>query len=315
MAPNSLPSNLLLVVGVDNRVNVPGQILGHKDTGQGAATLERSAELKGIVFAGLVSAVEDGLPKSQTGVWADPDVGEAVLLRGRAMSMTTVVSVERPGHTEFQFENAAGFTDQLKNLDATFAGARVRYNPANDGSANESRRNLLRRLSEIFRTLEQSLLIELIVRPNKDEVDAAGGFLRWETEIRPVALLQAICELQDAGVEPDIWAIEPPLESTAAATVAAQVHVDDRTSTGMLFVVANDPTVVPDDPTHLEIVRLAARTPGVTGLLVGPGAYCDTLTLYHKGIIDRDTAVGHISSNVRAFTSIFTDAKHRSSVS
>ena len=121
--------------------------------------------------------------------------------------------------------------------------------------------------------------------------------------------------MQDAGVEPDAWAIEPPLESTAAATVAAQVHVDDRTATGMLFVVANDSSIIPNDPTHLEIVRLAARTTGVTGLLVGPGAYCDTLALYHKGMIGRDAAVGQISSNVRAFASIFTDAKHGSSVS
>ncbi len=313
--PREKPDDLLFVAGVDNRIDLPAEMLGLDDGEPGAAILERAAELKGIVFAGLASAVEAGLPKSQVGLWADPGVGEAVLLRARAMAMTTVVSVERPGVTEFQFDDAIGFADRLKGLDATFAGARVRYNPAEDAAANESRRNILRRLSEICRSGGPSLLIELLVRPGADEAEAAGGYSGWETGVRPTATVQAIRDLQDAGVEPDIWALEPPLEATAAATVAAQVHVDDRAATGMLFVVGSDATMTPDDAGHNEIVRLAARTTGVTGLVIGPGAYFDPLARYHEGAIDREAAVERVASSVMQLASMFADARHRSGVS
>ena len=83
----------------------------------------------------------------------------------------------------------------------------------------------------------------------------------------------------------------------------------------MLFVVGSDAAVAPDDAAHDEIVRLAARTTGVTGLLIGPGAYFDPLARYHEGVIDLEEAVELVSSSVRQLASMFTDARNRSGVS
>lgn len=313
--PRKTPADLLFILAIDHRVDFPRDLLGVDEGEPNAAQLERAAHLKGIVFAGLAEAVEAGLSKSEAGIWADTHMGEAVLLRSRGMSVVTVASVERPRAREFQFEDALGFAERLKSIDATYAGARVRYNPAGDPANNESHRHKLRRLSEICRSGGPNLLIELIVMPIDDQVKEVGGYAAWESEIRPVALVQTIQELQDAGVEPDLWVVDPPLDPTTAATVAAQAHVDDRTDTGMLFLVGGDQSITLQESGHDEIVRVAARTAGVTGLLIGPSTYYDSIARYNDGKIGREQATREVAANVGELVSLFTRARKTSEVS
>ena len=262
--------DLLFIVGLDHRFDIYAEVMGHERNQPTAAELEQAATLKQLVLAALRSAVEAGLPKSQAGIWSETRIGEAVLLRARGMSLITVASVERPRVSEFQFEDALGFANRLKQLDATYAGARVHYNPMLDAPAKESNRHQLRRLSDICRSGNTDLLVELIPTAIEDELQIAGTLEGWDHPFRPSVLLDGMQELQDSGVEPDVWAIQPPLDSTAAAAVAAQAYVDDRTETGVLFVVGNDANEPVDSDRNQEAITLAARTAGVHGLVVGP---------------------------------------------
>ena len=94
--PSPDQSEFLFVTAIDHRIDFVRQIVGATDGSPTAADLERGAQLEGIVFAGLAAAVEAGLPKSQPAVWAEPELGEAVLPRGRGMATPTNASVARP---------------------------------------------------------------------------------------------------------------------------------------------------------------------------------------------------------------------------
>ncbi len=137
----------------------------------------------------------------------------------------------------------------------------------------------------------------------------------WESDTRAMALVNAVRELQDSGVEPDVWVVDPPRNPDAASTISAQMHLDDRNSTGVLFVVGDDPEAKPDDASHDELITLAARTAGVTGLLIGPAAYRRALAEYRQEKIDRAAAVNQIASNIGRFVSTFTEARRTSDVS
>ncbi len=299
-------SEFLFITAIDHRIDFVKQIVGAVGSTPAAADLERAAHLEGIVFAGLAGAVEAGLPKSQTAVWAEPELGEAVLLRGRGMSMPTIASVERPGPGRFQLRNVLGFTERLKTLDATFAGARIIHTVGGDIAEKESHLQTLRRLSEVSRSEGPPLLLELMPSPHAPE---SGDISE------PEGLLESLRDLQDAGVEPAIWVFDAPANKKMAATLTAQAHLDDRNGLRVLFVIGQDPEKSLATSPQEKMITLAARTPGVSGILIGPGAYSQILRDYHAGMIGREDAVEKIADAVGSIGMMFIDALTTSDVS
>ncbi len=298
-------SEFLFATAIDHRIDFVRQIVGATGQSPTAADLESAAQLEGIVFAGLAAAVEAGLPKSQTAVWAEPELGEAVLLRGRGMSMPTIVSIERPGPGRFQLQNVLGFTERLKKIGAGFAGARIIHTVGGDIAEKESHLQTLRRLSEVSRSEGPPLLLELMPSPHAPE---SGDISE------PEGLLESLRDLQDAGVEPAIWVFDAPANKKMAATLAAQAHLDDRNGLRVLFVIGQDPEKSLATAAQEKMITLAARTPGVGGVVIGPGAYSQILRDYHAGKIGREEAVAKIADAVGSIGMKFTDALTTSDV-
>jgi myo-inositol catabolism protein IolC len=66
---------------------------------------------------------------------------------------------------------------------------------------------------------------------------------------------------------------------------------------------------------HDDVAWLAARTTGVSGLVIGPAGYYRYLASYVSGDITRDAAVAAISERYRRLRSLFTEARRTSNVS
>ena len=81
-----------MVLAVDPRFDLFTELLTASPVHPAAAERERAAELKQVVFEGLLKAIENGVPKSQAAVWTDSDLGESILLRGRGMNLSTAAS-------------------------------------------------------------------------------------------------------------------------------------------------------------------------------------------------------------------------------
>jgi myo-inositol catabolism protein IolC len=125
-------------------------------------------------------------------------------------------------------------------------------------------------------------------------------------------------ELQDAGIEPSGWAFTPPNDMLAAATAAAQAHVDGRSGTLVLFQVGADP-----DPGRISnglsradraVAKLAARTPGVSGVLIGPDAFFATLVRLHQKVVTREDAVTAIAGHFKKLWEVHAEARKTSDV-
>lgn len=286
-----------MVLAVDHRFDLFTELLSASPVHPAAAERERAASLKQVVFEGLLKAIENGVPKSEAAVWTDSDLGESILLRGRGMSLNTMMSVERARVAEFRFEDALGFSERLSNLDVTYAAARVPYNPGEESVVNEAQQRKLRRLSEIARSSSPGLTLELIMRPTQAQLDQSGSIEAWDTDIRPGLIVQAIRELQDAGVEPDLWALRGIDNTAAMATATAQAQVDDRKA-GVMFTLGDDPSG--DTELDQDLINLAARTPGCRGLVIGPAIYTDHLRAYNDEEIDRDEAGARIAERYNA---------------
>jgi 5-dehydro-2-deoxygluconokinase len=106
----------------------------------------------------------------------------------------------------------------------------VRYNPEGDPALNRRQAERLRRLSEYLRGRGQSrYMFELLVPAEKAQLDRVGGDTkRYDRELRPGLMVRAIHELQDAGVEPDVWKIEGLGRREDCATVVSAARRGGR---------------------------------------------------------------------------------------
>ena len=306
-------SQMTYLVGIDHRVDFAREIVG-ATADPTASERERAAELKRVVFDALVVAIEHGVPKSQCVLWADQDIGEGVLLRARAMSLATAASAEHPVDSNSELGDPTKSWDAVTRLDATYMAARVQYSPAGVIEVRERQQVVLQRMSQMCREGGRKLVLEVTPRPTSVQIDEFGD----EESARTVSLLETIQQLQDAGVDPAVWAYEPPRDRNAAATIAAQAYVDDRTAVSVLFIVANepDPGNSSSQPGAVEksVIRLAARTTGVGGLLVGPQAYFNDLVQFDQGNIDRDDAVASIATRFEELWSLYSGARATSDI-
>ncbi len=301
-------SPLTFMAGIDHRINFCRELVGANGEPT-AAERSEAAKLKSVVFSGLKRAIETGLAKSQAAVWSDSDLGEAVLLRARAMSLLAAVSADqRTEGGSSELSPTRGW-DVATRLDSDFACLRVNYNPDSPRHIREQSQDNLFRLSRKCRGGNRGLLIELLASPTRRQIERTGGY----EEARTMVLLESMRQLQDAGIEPSAWVFEPPADRRAASALAAQAHLDERYGIQVLFVVGSepDPSDEGDYPTRAEedMTVLAARTLGATGILIGPAAYFAQLARLRQGLLTEEEATERIARRIHSLQRIFLDAR------
>ena len=131
-------------------------------------------------------------------------------------------------------------------------------------------------------------------------------------------LVEGMRQLQDAGVNVGAWAAEPPLDARAAAIFAAQARVDDRANVSLLFAVCpaakSASARTRPGKNDREMVSLAARTAGVDGIVVGPGAFSGQLAKVDRSPACRESAVEGIAAYLSNLWAVYAKVGQTSGV-
>ena len=180
---------------------------------QGRLTPEQTEQIAGakrVIYDGFTAALAAGVRADEAGILVDEQFGASILRDAAALGYATACPAEKSGQEEFDFEYGEHFTDHIEVIDATFCKVLVRYNPESDQALNRRQAARLRRLSQYLHDHSRSrFMFELLVPPEQRQVDGVGGDTKaYDLEVRPRLMVQAIQELQDAQVEPDIWKVE-----------------------------------------------------------------------------------------------------------
>ena len=113
------------------------------------------------------------------------------------------------GQDEFDFEYGDAFSEHIEHFEPTFSKVLVRFNPEGDGTLNARQATRLKQLSEWLHHNERKFLFELLVPAEPQQLESMGGdAAKFDTELRPHLMRLAISQLQESGIEPDIWKIE-----------------------------------------------------------------------------------------------------------
>jgi myo-inositol catabolism protein IolC len=182
----------------------------------------------------------------------------------------------------------------------------VRYNPEGDAAMNERQSARLRRLSEWLHERHRKFLFELLVPAEPAQLEQVGGSEdRYDVELRPQLMMEAILQLQNAGVEPDIWKIEGISDREACAEIAALVRREgrDRVSCVVLGRGASDDKVD-------EWLRAGSGLEGYIGFAIGRSIFGESVKAYAADPegFDRDAAVDKIARNYLRFIEVYEGA-------
>ena len=295
----------LYILPFDHRGSFQTKMFGW----HGDLTATQTAEIaaaKQVIYDGFRAAVEAGVPREKAGILVDEQFGASILRDAAAQGYTIACPAEKSGQEEFDFDYGEDFASHIEAFHPTFCKVLVRYNPDADQVLNQRQASRLKRLSDYLYSKSRSrFMFELLVPPEKTQLERLKGDKKaYDLGLRPKLMVQAIMQLQDAGVEPDVWKIEGLDRREDCEKIVAAARRDGRHAVGCIILGRGE-----DDEKVHEWLATAARVPGFIGFAVGRTAFWEPLVDFRAKKITREAAVNGIANRYREFVDVFENAR------
>lgn len=292
----------LYILPFDHRGSFQKKMFGW----EGALTQEQTAEIaaaKRVIYDAFTSAIRAGVPKDKAGILVDEQFGAAILRDARADGYSTACPAEKSGQDEFDFEYGEDFSKHIEAFQPTFSKVLVRYNPEGNRALNERQAGRLKRLSDYLHSgkSRSRFMFELLVPAEKAQLERFKGDKKaYDLELRPRLMAETIQELQDAGVEPDVWKIEGLEQREDCEAIVAAARRGGRNRVGCIILGRGE-----DDRKVREWLSTASGVTGFIGFAVGRTSFWDPLVNWRGEKITRDAAVAEIARRYQEFVEIF----------
>jgi len=294
----------LYILPFDHRASFQTGLFGWKGTINAEQTA-RVAASKQVVYEGIKAALAGGIPRQFAGILVDEQFGAAILADAAQAGLITSAPAEKSGLNEFDFEYGADYARHIEAVDPTFCKVLVRYNPDGDAAMNARQAARLRDLSTYLHAKGRLYMFELLVPAEPAQIERLGGdHHAYDLELRPELMVRAIHELQDAGVEPDVWKIEGLDRKTDCAAVVAAARRNGRTDVGCIILGRGE-----NEQKVVEWLSTAAAVPGFIGFAVGRTSFWDALVAWRDERISAEEAAAQIAKRYSEWVAVFEQAQ------
>ena len=294
----------LYILPFDHRGTFQTQMFGWK----GALTADQTtaiANKKQAIYEGFKAAVAGGVPKEEAGILVDEQFGAAILHDAARQGYSTSCPAEKSARNEFDFEYGEDFAKHIEAFNPTFCKVLVRYNPEGDEAMNQRQAARLKLLSEFLHGSGRKYMFELLVPPEPAQLEELDGDRKaYDVQLRPVLMVRAIEELQNAGVEPDVWKIEGLDNRDDCIEVVKTARRDGRDNVGCIVLGRGE-----SDQNVREWLATAAGVPGFIGFAVGRTSFWEPLMSWKDKKSSREEAVSEIARRFRTWVDIFKQAR------
>jgi myo-inositol catabolism protein IolC len=294
----------LYILAFDHRGSFRKDLLGITGS-PSEEDVRRITEAKAVILEGALQAVDAGVPRDAAGVLVDEEYGADLARRARKEGLLLAMPVEKSGQDEFDFEFGEDFGEHIEEFDPTFAKVLVRYNPDGDAEVNARQLVRLERLSAWLHDRDRELLFELLVPAVPEQLEGVGGDRdRYDREVRPGLMLQAIRDCHERGVEPDVWKIEGLEREEDCRAVAEQARSGGRD--GVACVVLGRGA---DREAVERWLRSGAGVPGFVGFAIGRTIWFEPLKAWLQGDAPPDAAAARIADTYRHMVEVFRQGR------
>src|SRR5260221_5061949 len=226
----------LYILPLDHRGSFEKGLFGWK----GALTPAQTAEIaksKQVIYDAFKLALSRGVPRDRAGILVDAQFGSEILRDARANGYITCMPAEKSGQAEFELEYGERFQAPIEEFKPNFVKVLVRYNPEDDEALNRRQAGRLKALCDYLHAHRHAFMFELLVPPTAEQTDRLEGDQQlYDHDLRPSLTMEAIEDLQAAGVQPDVWKIEGRDRRQDFAKRAEAVRRDGGSNVGGIIL-------------------------------------------------------------------------------
>lgn len=295
----------IFVLPFDHRISFLKKMFGISGE-LSSEDLAKGIEFKKIIYKGFVKAAEQRMvPREQAAILVDEQFGDEVIRDATEKGFIVCIPVEKSGQDEFDFEYGSDFEKHIEKYKPKIVKALVRYNPAGDEDMNARQRQRLKKVSDYCKKNGYMFMIEPLIPPTLDQLEVAEhNQSSYDNEIRPKLTVTMIAELQDAGVEPDIWKIEGFENPDDYKKAVEQIKFEGREHSSAIILGRGA-----DDEQVETWLMAGAGTNGVIGFAVGRTIFWKALEDFKNGIKNEEEASAEIANRFGHFYDVFIKAE------
>ena len=260
------------------------------------------ADAKRLIFEGMLDAVARGAQPGATGVLVDEQFGSNIPEQAREHGLKLAMPVEKSGQHEFDIQYGDDFGAHIERYNPDFSKVLVRYNPDDDPVMNERQLGRLKRLADWLHANGRKFLFELLVPATDGQLENVGGDAdRYDGELRPELMRRAITNIQEFGIEVDIWKIEG-VDAREDDVMLAEQARSGAGREGVTCVVLGRGASTEKVEQWLEA---AATVDGFVGFAIGRSIWWDALKGFLNKELERSAAASQIADNYLHFVQVY----------
>jgi len=294
----------LLILAFDHRTSFTEKMFGIKNRQPTLEEKRQISDYKKMIFEGFKLALKKGVPKEIAGLLVDEEFGANILKEAKKEGLTFAMPVEKSGQDEFDFEYGEDYPKHIEKFDPTLVKVLVRYNPEGDGEMNKRQLQRLRNLNDYLRSIKKPFLFELLVPPTPKQLSQVNGSKEtYDREIRPKLMVKAIQQIQDAGIEPQIWKLEGVEKTEDAKAVVKQAQKNGRKAAVITLGRGEAKEQVQ------KWLQVGAKIPGIIGFAVGRTIFWEPLSEYKNGKVGKSEAIEKIAQNYTEFSNLWLNER------
>lgn len=294
----------LLILAFDHRASFIEKLFGIKGRAPTADEKKKIEEAKQIIFEGFKAATKKKVPKEIAGLLVDEEFGAAILREAKKNGFNFAMPAEKSGQDEFDFEYGDQFAKHIEDFNPTYLKVLVRYNPESDATLNKRQIDRLKKLSDYLAKAKRPFLFELIVPATPAQLAKLGGSKeKYDLELRPKLMCEAIKQIQDGGVDVSIWKLEGVEDPKNAKAIVKQAQAGGRKA-GVITLGRGE-----SKDKVKEWLAVGAKIPGIIGFAVGRTIFWDPLVDYRAGKADKKATIEKIANNYVEFVELWMNEK------
>lgn len=290
----------LLILAFDHRSSFTEKLFNIRGRPPTQEERDEISEYKRNIFEGFKKAVDKGVSKRIGGLLVDEEFGADILREARICGYIFAMPVEKSGQEEFDFQYGDRYRTHIESFGPTYVKVLVRYNSESDKNVNQRQTNRLRILSDYLHSSHHPFLFELLVPPTSQQLTNTGSSKEtYDLEVRPKLMVVAMKELQDAGIEPDIWKLEGVERESDAKSLVEQAQTRGRKA-GVITLGRGESKEMVE-----KWLKTGSSIAGIIGFAVGRTIFWDPLVELKSGKISRQSAIDKIAQNYLDFVNLW----------
>lgn len=260
---------------------------------------------KETIYGAFKKAAEEYMPKGEAAILVDEQFGDKILLDAKRQGFIVLLTIEKSGQKEFTFEYGNEFANHIEKYKPTFAKALISYNPEDEKESKVAQQRNIKILSDYCHSNGYKFLLEVLIPPTDFQLQKAHENKKlYDLEIRPKLTVETIEELQNAGVEPDVWKLEGMDSAKDYEMVVAQAQRNGRNNVNIVVLGRAQSKADVE-----KWISIGAGVKGIIGFAVGRTVFLQPLLDLKNAKILKEEAINQIANNFKYFYDVFMKGK------